>query len=92
MNHLNIKKAGNILGIVSVAFFLLCMAWGVTLSSPALKELHINILKIAYPGFSMSFIGALIGIVWAFVYGWLFGAFFAWLCEKICIFNERKSS
>ncbi len=90
MNHLNIKKTGNVIGIVSVAFFFLCMAWGLVLVDPTLKELHANALRIAYPGFSMSLAGAAIGAIWAFIYGWFFGAFFAWLCRKICIFEGGK--
>lgn len=81
---------GNIVGVISVAFFLLCMAWGAMLTDPTLKELHENILRIAYPGFSMSFGGALIGIVGAFIYGWLFGALFGWLCRRVCIFDGGK--
>lgn len=92
MNHLNITKTGNVVGIISIAFFFLCMSWGFVLTNSVLSELHVNILRIAYPGFSMSFIGAAIGTVWAFIYGWLFGALFAWLCRKICISDGSKQS
>ena len=88
MNHLNSVKTGNALGIISVVFFFLCIAWGLLLSDPALKELHLNILRIAYPGFTMSVVGAIIGIVEAFAYGWVFGALFAWLCRKMCVSGE----
>lgn len=89
MNNLNITKTGNVVGLVSVAFFLLCMVWGVLLTSPELKELHLNILRIAYPGFAMSAWGAVLGAVEAFVYGWAFGALFAFLCRKMCV-SEGK--
>ncbi len=87
MNHLKITKTGNVIGIISVAFFLLCMAWGTVLTDGVLIELHRNILRIAYPGFSMSFIGAITGVVWAYIYGWVLGALFAWLCKKVCVSN-----
>ncbi|MCP6726657.1 MAG: hypothetical protein KJI69_01275 [Patescibacteria group bacterium] len=90
MNNLNITKTGNVVGILSTVFFLFCMAWGLILTAPELKELHLNILRIVYPGFSMSIIGATAGIVASFIYGWLFGALFAWLCNKICIEEENK--
>lgn len=90
MNNLNVTRMGNVVGVISIAFFFLCMAWGIELSNPALKELHLNILKIAYPGFTMSFAGAIIGTAWAFIYGWLFGALFGWLCRKFCVSSERK--
>ena len=85
MNKLHIYKTGNVLGILSVVFFGLCMFWGVLITDPALKTLHLNLLKIAYPGFTLDIIGVLIGIAWAYAYGWLFGALFAWLCRKVCI-------
>jgi len=84
MNHLNIKKSGNIFGIITVAFFALCIFWGLIITSPVLSELHLNILRITFPGFSMSFIGIIIGVAESFVYGWVFGALFAWLCKKTC--------
>ena len=37
---------------------------------------------LLYPfffGYSISFIGAIIGLVWAFVYGSILGALFAWI-------------
>ena len=82
-------KTGNVVGVISVAFFFLCMVWGVLLTSPELKELHLNILRIAYPGFAMSVWGAILGAVEAFVYGWVFGAFFAFLCRKLCVSEEK---
>lgn len=87
MNHLNIIKTGNLVGILAVAFFALCLAWGLLLSDPTLKELHGNLLLIAFPGFSFGVLGIVIGAVEAFVYGWLFGILLAWLCKKMCIVN-----
>jgi len=87
MNNLNIIKTGNVAGIISVVFFLVCMTWSVLFTAPELKELHLNLMRITYPGFSMNFIGAILGIVEAFIYGWLFGALLAWLCKKVCISN-----
>ena len=89
MNNLNIVRTGNVVGIVSIVFFLLCMGWGVVLVDPAPRELHLNILRITYPGFSMSFVGAIIGVVETFVYGWALGAVFAWLCNKMCVLGSK---
>jgi len=85
MNNINIIKSGNVFGVLWVAIFGLCMAWGLVLLDPVLKELHLNILRIVYPGFSMSFVGIVIGVVESFIYGWLIGVLFAWLCRKVCI-------
>ncbi len=92
MNHFNITKTGNVFGILSIILFFVCMAWGVLLSEPSLQELHLNLIKVAYPGFAMSLGGAIIGIIEAFVYGWIFGVVFAWLCKKVCVFEEKRNS
>jgi hypothetical protein len=91
MNNLSIKKTGNLIGILSVVFFVLCMFWGILLTDPVLKELHVNILRIVFPGFTMSFIGTVIGTVESFIYGWVFGVLLAWLCRKICVTKINKS-
>ena len=85
MNNLNIRNTGYVVGIVSVLFFLICSVWGVVLTSAALVQLHIMLLQLAYPGFAFTIVGYSIGIIEAFVYGWVFGASFAWLCKKVCI-------
>ncbi len=90
MNRLNTVKTGYVIGVLSVAFFALCMSWGLLISDPILKELHLNILRIAYPGFGFSAVGLLIGAVEAFVYGWLLGALFAWLCRKVCVITREQ--
>ena len=85
MNHLNTRKSGNVIGMITVVFFALCMFWGLILVDPVLKELHLNILKITFPGFSMTAVGILIGAIESFIYGWIFGALFARICRKVCV-------
>jgi len=92
MSNLNIYRTGTVVGIVSAVFFLICVAWGVVLTNPVIEELHLNLIQMVYPGFTMSFVGAIIGIVEAFIYGWFFGVLFAWLCRKVCVFEGHGSS
>ncbi len=84
MKNPNINKTGYVVGIISVLFFLICSVWGALFSSLVLKELHFNLLQLAYPGFDFTFSGYIIGLVEAFFYGWLIGVFFVWLHNKIC--------
>ena len=70
-----------------VGFFALCMVWGLLITEPALKALHYDILRIAYPGFTFSAMGIIIGLVESVVYGFFFGVLFVWLC-KICCVNR----
>lgn len=90
MKYLDTYKVGNVVGIISTVFFLLCMGWGAVLTDPVLIELHLNILRITYPGFAMSFVGALIGVVEAYIYGWVLGVLFVWLCKKTCVLKGDK--
>jgi|GEM_PF-1349060 len=87
MKNLNINKTGCVFGIISLLFFFVCTLWGGVISNPALKELHFALVQIAYPGFAFTLAGYLIGLLEAFVYGWVIGALFAWLCKKLCVSN-----
>ena len=84
MNKTKVTKTGNLIGILSVIFFFICMSWGLFIFDPVLKELHINMMKIAYPGFSMGLGGAIIGTIESFIYGWILGALFIVLHKRIC--------
>lgn len=85
MKNISTIRIGNAVGIVGVVFFLLCVFWGVLLIDPNLKELHVNIMQISFPGFSFSLLGVIIGLIESYIYGFIFGAFFMWLCKKTCM-------
>ncbi|MBL4644509.1 MAG: hypothetical protein JKX80_01445 [Candidatus Pacebacteria bacterium] len=87
MKNSNVTKVGYVVGAISVGSFLVCSVWGVFLPSVALKELHFLLLQLVYPGFAFTAIGYAVGILEAFVYGWIIGASFVWLHKKICTHN-----
>ncbi len=89
MNKINIIKAGYVGGTFFVAFFLVCTTWGALLGTPALKELHLSLLQVTFPGFSFAVSGYVLGLVEAFAYGWFGGVFFTWLCKKMCANDEK---
>jgi len=82
--NLRVTKIGHITGIVSNFFFLACILWGAILVAPELKDFHYNLIRVIYPGYSTTVLGFIIGLVESYVYGWLIGAGFARLCNKIC--------
>jgi len=77
------SKNGVVVGILFALFFVVCMAWGMILKAPELIELHQQLLVLSYPGFSFSLTGLIIGLMESFVYGWLLGAGYGWIKEKI---------
>ena len=70
-------------GVVSGAALLIATA--VLLLSPAGRDgashvgTHLRLLKHFYPGYEITWLGAVIGGAYAFVSGFLFGVVLAWL-------------
>lgn len=83
MEKISISKMGYVVGIISIIFFLACSVWGWVFASATLRELHFNFLQIAYPWFSFTVGGYIMGLVEAAIYGWTTGALFAWLYNVI---------
>ncbi len=83
MEKISISKMGYVVGILSIAFFLVCSVWGWVFASATLRALHFNFLQITYPWFSFTVGGYAIGFVEAAIYGWTTGAIFAWLYNVI---------
>lgn len=79
MNQIKLIQTGNLIGILSVLFFFLCILWEVLLFEPNLKEFHMNLMRVMYPGFGTNLLGIIIGVVEAFMYGWIIGSLLAWL-------------
>lgn len=83
---MNLKpiKIGHVAGVVSNFFFLACILWGAVLVTSELKDFHYNLIRVMYPGYGNTILGFIIGLAESYVYGWLIGAGFAKLCNKIC--------
>jgi hypothetical protein len=79
MNKLSVNALGVGVGAmwaVSVFFFGIAamFGWGVALVGP---------LSSLYIGFGASFLGAIIGAIWAFVDGYIGGAIIAWVYNRL---------
>lgn len=76
---------GNTLSIFLAITFSLCVLWG--LIGPA--ELHMHpAWEPLLPGFTWSVTGYLIGLAWAYSYGWYTAAVFVPLFN---FFNKRSA-
>ena len=77
---LNIKAFALTVGIIFglatffITFLSVIMGW----EGHALWKLH----KIFF-GYSPTWYGAIIGLIWGFIYGLIGGTFFAWLYNKL---------
>ncbi len=77
------NKIGKMIGTASIFIFIICMFWGFLLSTPELKKLHTNLLKIFYPGFNFNTIGIIIGLIESYIYGWIAGTSFVLIYKQI---------
>ena len=65
---MRLLPAGNALSFFLVVTFTLCVLWG--LATPASMHMH-EAWAPMMPGFHwISFPAYLVGVLWAFVYGW----------------------
>ena len=59
--------------------YVVCLIWGSMQKSSGMRKLYEQMMAVSYPGFSMSFGGMVIGLVEAFIYGYVIGAIFCWI-------------
>ena len=83
---LNIAAFALALGIWWGGGLLLLTWWLILLGADAGT---MNFLETAYPGYAMSPIGSLVGLVWGLIDGAICGAILAWLYN---LFAERFGS
>ncbi len=77
---LNIKAFGLTCGILWALAVLLATYW-IIISGSQGKTL--SLLSKFYMGYSVTWLGGIIGAVWGFVDGLICGAIFAWLYNKL---------
>lgn len=62
---------------------LLILTWWLILFGPETIHGDKTIIGLVYLGYSVTPLGSIIGLVWAFVDGLVIGAIFAWLYNKL---------
>lgn len=72
-----VKKVGWALSWSLVAAFVICMLWVFTNSEAEIRQLHINLLKVAFLWFrGMDFWSWVSGLIQSFAWGWIIAAIF----------------
>jgi hypothetical protein len=82
---LNIKAFGLTCGILWGLAVLLSTYWIIISCSPGNT---LALLNKFYFGYSVSWLGGIIGLIWGFVDGFIGGALFAWLYNKLAANKE----
>ena len=77
---LSVKSFALTCGIIFGVGFMLATWWLIIMGTPG--DIMIKFAKF-FIGYSFTYIGGLIGLVWAFVYGFVIGGIFAWLYNKL---------
>ena len=86
---LNVWKTGYIGGALSAIGMIACVGWRFLLNTQVLKDAHLQLMQIMYPGFDLTNKGLAIGFGEAFLYGLFFGVLFAWLFNKIRVMEDK---
>mgnify|MGYP001242648749 CR=1 FL=1 len=89
---LNIKAFALACGILwGLSLFL--VTWWIIYFEPHVMEENtfLTFIGYFYPGYTVSPLGSIIGLVWAFVDGIIGGAIFAWLYNMISGKIDQKS-
>ena len=82
---LNIKAFGLTCGILWGLAVLLSTYWIIIIGSPGST---LALIQKFYFGYSVSWLGGIVGLIWGFVDGFICGAIFAWLYNKLVAEKE----
>ena len=87
MTHYSLQQWAKGLALLSAIFFVICIFWGGLLPDPALKEFHMNAMRITYPGFTgMNASSFIVGLLESVAYGLILGSAVA---SSLNIFAKR---
>lgn len=64
-------------GLLLAVIYIICYFWGYTNDDPAVQELHLNLLKLSFLGFSgLNGLSFFLGLIQSFIWGLIVGAVF----------------
>jgi len=78
--RLNVKAFGLALGII---WGLIVFAATIIMILRGTPAQLMGRLGVFYPGYKVTYVGSIIGFVYSLVYGYIAGAIFAWLYNKL---------
>jgi hypothetical protein len=88
--RLNAHVLGFVLGILFSLGIFVATNWLVIKSGDVVGP-HLSLLSQYFIGYSVSFVGSLIGVLYAFVLGYVSGLIIAWVYNQIVAVSLRKN-
>ncbi len=92
IRHAVLRLNGNVLGFVIGTIFALVVFlatnW-LVLKGGEVVGPHLQLLDQFYWGYSVTFVGSLVGAAWAFVTGYVVGLFIGWIYNAVVFLRAR---
>jgi hypothetical protein len=88
--RLNANVLGFVLGVLFSLGIFVATNWLVIKSGDVVGP-HLSLLSQYFIGYSVSFVGSLIGVLYAFVLGYVSGLIIAWVYNQIVAVSLRKN-
>lgn len=82
--HLNGNILGIVFGIVTGLIILVATNWLVIKGGEKVGT-HLGLLSNFFIGYSVTFVGSLIGAIYGFLTGYIFGFLTAWIYNRVVI-------
>ena len=92
--RLNARAQGIVAGLMAGAGVFIATNWLILMGRLVEQEgelvigVHLNLLNAFFIGYSVTFVGSLVGFAYAFVIGFIGGYFVAWMYNWIVNFRE----
>lgn len=86
--RLNGQVVGIVLGIISALVIFIATNWLVLKGGDVVGP-HLNLLGQFFIGYSVTFIGSLVGAVYGFIVGYISGLLIGWIYNAIVLFKKR---
>ena len=91
--HAVLRLSGNVLGLVLGILFSLVIFiatnW-LVIKGGAVVGPHLSLFSQYFIGYSVSFVGSLVGVLYAFVLGYFFGLIIVWIYNEIVAMTADK--
>ncbi len=86
--HLNGNILGIVLGIVTGLVIFIATNW-LVIKDGEDAGTHLRLLSNFFIGYSVTFIGSLIGLIYGFMTGYILGFSIAWIYNRIVILRQH---